>query len=80
MTPPLRWLMWLIGVLASFAWLELPALRDRAPDKPSGTLSTVFRLWLGVDPLHWRRFLLVPAFLGWCGWLACHMAKGWWRR
>lgn len=70
------WALWLAGTLASFAWWERKAIQQRSPGRPSQTLTSTMRNWIGIKPRKFRRFLLVPAFTGFCTWLIAHFVGG----
>lgn len=72
------WGLWLLGTLASFAWWERKAFQDRGEGKPSQTLTATMRCWLGLKPRGRRRFLLVPLFAAFVGYLWSHFLWGWW--
>lgn len=66
------WLAWLAGLLATFGVLETRALIAREPGKPSGTLTSTMRRWLGVDPLRRRRWVCGATFVAFWAYLAAH--------
>lgn len=70
------WALWLAGTLASFAWWERKALKQRAPGKPSTTLTATLRCWIGIKPQHPRRFILAPAFAAFVAYLWLHFLHG----
>jgi hypothetical protein len=72
------WGIWLVATLGSFAWWERKAFQHRGPEKPSQTLTATFRCWLGVKPLHRRRYIAVPAFAALLIYLWGHMVHGRW--
>lgn len=71
------WVYWLSGVVGSFGIIEYIKLQQREPGKPSGTLTAVLRRWLGIDPQHWRRWVLAPLFAGALLVFALHILVGW---
>lgn len=76
MTANRKWAAWLTGTLGVFAALEAQALKAREPGKPSGTLTATMRLWIGMNPRHWRRFILAPMFSAFCAYLFLHFIGG----
>jgi hypothetical protein len=65
-----RWALWALLTLAGFTIMETAALRRH--DEPA-TLSAAIRVFLGVQPRTWRRWLLVPVFLGFLCWFGTHI-------
>lgn len=72
----LKWGLWLAVTLGSFGLFEAQAIKDRT-DKPSGTLTSTLRRWMGIDPPHWRRWIFGPLFGGFCFYLFTHFLFGW---
>jgi hypothetical protein len=67
------------AVAASFAALEVPALRRRAPGEVSvDTLTYFTRGVLGTRDRRRRRWICGPLFVAGCAWVAGHMVAGWW--
>lgn len=66
----------------TFAVIEAKALREREGDcddgeKPSATLTAWLRRHGGIDPRKPRRFVTVPAFIGFLVWFGGHIVLGW---
>jgi hypothetical protein len=75
------WAAWVAAVLASFGVLEGIGLATR---EEGDTLSEVFRMVLGIDPVQpWRiagMVLFSAALLGFTGWFLPHIVLRWgWR-
>lgn len=70
------WSCWLAGTLGVFAVLETRALKQRAPGKPSGTLTSTMRRWLGLNPRHNRRYVCAPLFGAFVAYLWAHFLHG----
>lgn len=73
------WLLWIGGVIVTFAVLEGIAIRN----KPHGdTLSEYTRRWLGISPRRWHRLLGIPVFtvtaVGFVVWFVPHILLGVW--
>lgn len=72
-----------LALTALFAALgtarEIPELGKPRPDDPllNGTYTAWWKWLLGLEPLHWRRFLLIPAFSLGCAWWHGHIVWGW---
>jgi hypothetical protein len=73
----LAWGAFLGAAGLTFGVLETLGIQARNNGKPTGTLSAALRRWLGLDPVHWRRFLLGPLFAGGLGLLVVHILTAW---
>ncbi|PXY33567.1 hypothetical protein BAY59_10825 [Prauserella coralliicola] len=71
------WTGLLGGFLAGFAVFETLALRERARGKPGGTLTAYLKRWIGIEPRHWRRWILGPLFGGGLAVLGVHILGPW---
>lgn len=69
-SPHVRWALWASVTLLSFTALETHALRRH---EPGGTLSEVTQAVVGVHPRGRRRWILVPLFVGFLGWVLVHI-------
>lgn len=60
---------------AAILALEIPALRKPKPADPKDdhTYTGWWRWLVGVDPQHWRRFILGPLFVGFWAWFTAHV-------
>lgn len=81
MEPVWRWVLWGASSLIGFGVLEYFGVTGsderRAKGKRPGTLTATLRFWLGIDPPHWRRWILGPLFGGFCFYLFTHILFGW---
>lgn len=63
-----RWTVWVAAFAGSFGILEGDAIA-----KGKQTLSLWLRWAIGIEPKHWRRFILAPLFGGLLTWLGFHV-------
>lgn len=70
------WITYLSGAAVGFGVLETLGIAARKRGK-SGTLTAFTRRELGIDPPHWRRWILGPAFGLALAWLGVHMLSPW---
>jgi hypothetical protein len=65
------------GGLIAFGIAEYLGIRDRDKGKPTGTYSAALRRWFGIQPTHWRRWILGPLFGLGLGVLGVHILTPW---
>lgn len=73
-----EWGIWLALTWIGFTVLETRAIKARsAGQRPSPTLTTTVRIWLGIETQHVRRHVLGPMFAGLLVWFWGHITRGW---
>lgn len=60
----------------AFIARETPEVAHPKPGE-LGTYSVWWRWLLGLEPKHWRRFILAPIFVLFWEWFVCHIVLDW---
>lgn len=68
-----RWAVWLAATVTTFAAMEAHAVSTRRQP----TLSGALRSWMGHDPVKPHRVVASAVWLGFWGWLTCHLLLDW---